>query len=273
MVGSVRLRKGRVVPPYGRAFVVERTGRWYAVFECQRDPAPLVPTGRAVGIDRGIRALAATSDGELFENPRHAERHREVITGHQRQLDALTVKDEAGRVRNGRDPARQAAVRRLARAKEREANARRDTLHKLSRNLVDRYDVIAVEDLRLRAMTRSAKGTMDQPGRNLRAKAGLNRALLDAGLSMLVTLIGEKAANAARLIVSVDARYTSQTCARCGYVAAASREGAHFICVRCGNRDDADVNAARCILLRAQSALTSRPHTGAEPARHVRCVA
>jgi transposase len=80
MVGSVRLRKGRVIPPYGRAFLVERTGRWYAVFECQRDLAPLAPSGRAVGIDRGIRALVATSEGELFENPRHAERRRKVVT-------------------------------------------------------------------------------------------------------------------------------------------------------------------------------------------------
>jgi putative transposase len=273
MVGSVRLRKGRVIPPYGRAFVVERTGRWYAVFECQRDLAPLAPTGRAVGIDRGIRALVATSEGELFENPRHAERRKTVVTRHQRQLDDLTVKDAAGRVSNGRDPARRAAVRRLARAKEREGNARRDALHKVSRELVDRYDVIAVEDLRLRAMTRSAKGTLEHPGRGVRAKAGLNRALLDAGLSMLVTLIREKAANTARVVVSVDARYTSQTCVACGHVAAASRVGDLFVCLRCGHRDDADVNAARCILFRAQSALTSGPHAGAEPARHAGRVA
>jgi putative transposase len=269
MVGSVRLRKGRAIPPYGRAFVVERTGRWYAVFECQRDLAPLAPTGRAVGVDRGIRALVATSDGELFENPRHAERRRKIVTRHQRQLDDLTAKDAAGRVGNWRDPARKAALRRLARAKEREANARRNTLHKVSRKLIDRYDLIAIEDLHLRAMTRSAKGTLERPGRRVRGKAGLNRALLDASLSMLATLIREKAANAARVVVSVDARYTSQTCVACGHVAAASRVGDLFVCIRCGHRDDADVNAARCILFRAQSALMSEPHAGAEPVRHL----
>ena len=273
MIGTVPLRKGREVPPYGRAFVVERNGRWYAVFECAREVTPLEPTGKAVGIDRGIRALVATSDGELIENPRHADRRRELVERHQRALELATIRDAGGRVRNVHDPWRQAAVLRLARAKEREANARRDYLHKVSRSLVDRYDLIAVEDLRLRSMTRSAKGTVEEPGRNVRAKAGLNRRLLDAGLSMLVMLIREKAAHAARRVESVDARYTSQTCAACGQVAAESRNGPAFCCVKCGHRADADVNAARCILMRAQSALRSLPEAGAEPARHTRCAA
>jgi putative transposase len=106
MIGTVRLRKGREIPQYGRAFVVERNGRWYAVFECERDPLPLEPTGRAVGLDRGIRALVATSDGELIENPRHAESRRRIVELHQRALDAVTEKDALGRVRNARDPRR-----------------------------------------------------------------------------------------------------------------------------------------------------------------------
>jgi putative transposase len=272
-IGSVRLRRGRAIPVYGRAFVVEKNGRWYAVFECDREPMPLAATGRAVGLDRGIRALVATSDGERIANPRHADRMRSIVERHQRDLEASTERDAAGRVRNARDPVRVAAVRRFARAKEREANARRDGLHKVSRQIVDRYDLIAVEDLRLRSMTRSAKGTVEAPGSRVRAKARLNRALLDAGLSMLVTLIREKAENAARTVIGVDPRYTSQTCAACGYVAAESRDGSIFCCVGCGHRDDADVNAARCILVRAQSALMSRPHAGAEPARPAGCAA
>jgi putative transposase len=191
---------------------------------------PLAATGRSVGIDRGVRALLATSDGGLIENPRHAERHRVVVRGRQRHLERVTARDAAGRVRNGRDPVRQAVVQRLARAREREANARRDGLHKISRRIVDRYDVIAVEDLRLRAMTRSAKGTVEAPGRRLRAKAGLNRASQDAGLALLLTLIREKAANAARLVVSVDARYTSQTCAVRGHVARESPRSILPVC-------------------------------------------
>jgi len=147
----------------------------------------------------------------------------------------------------------------LARAKEREANARRDWLHMVSKKLVVRYDVVVLEDLRVASMTRSAKGSVEEPGRNVAAKAGLNRALLDAGFGILGTLIREKAEYAARTVVSVDPRYTSQTCAACGHVAKESREAAQFHCIRCGHRDDADVNAARNILLRAQLAPTRAP--------------
>jgi putative transposase len=123
-VGSVRLRKGRIVPEFGRAFLVTKA----------------------------------------------------------------THKDAAGRVLNSGDRVRMAAVRHLARTKEREANARRDWLHKVSRTIVQRFDRIALEALRLRSMTRSAKGTHEEPGVGVRAKAGLNRALLDAGFGMLATL-------------------------------------------------------------------------------------
>jgi putative transposase len=260
-VGAVRLRKGRAVPAFGRAFVVTKNGRWYAVFEAHREVAPAPRTGCAVGVDRGVRVLAALSDGTHVPNIRPGSRRPGLAERHSQALDRITVKDAAGRCVNRRDPARIAAARRLARAKEREANARRDWLHKKSREIVDAYDTIALEDLRLRNMTRSAKGTAEEPGRNVKAKAGLNRALLDAGFGMLATLIGEKAEYAARTVIAVDPRYTSQTCAQCGHVAAASREGAHFTCVACRHRDDADVNAARVILLRAESPPTRAPGT------------
>lgn len=250
-VGTVRLRKGRSILEFGRAFVVYKNGRWYAVFECDGNLKPLPATGKVVGIDRGVRVLAATSNGELVQNLRPGDRNRERVALHQRDLDARTEKDTRGRVLNRGDQGRVMAALRLARSKEREANARRDWLHKVSRQIVDRYDFIAVEDLRLRSMTRSAKGTTEAPGANVAAKAGLNRALLDAGLGMLVTLIREKAERAARVVVGVDPKFTSQTCAACGFRAAENRDGEHSACGRCGYHDHADVNAARVILSRA----------------------
>jgi putative transposase len=260
-VGRVRLRKGRHVPEFGRAFIVTKNRRWYAIFEAHRDASPRKCTGQRVGIDRGIRALAGLSDGTKIANIRPGEARSAVVERHAQKLDALTKKDPNGRVLNRRDPQRVAAARRLARAKEREANARRDWLHKTSRDLVDRYDLIALESLKLGSMTRSAKGTAEEPGTNVRAKSGLNRALLDAGFGMLATLIREKAAHAARRVISVDPRYTSQTCAECAHVAKASREGARFVCVSCGHKADADVNAARVILLRAESPPMRAPGT------------
>jgi putative transposase len=258
-VGSVRLRKGREVPEFGRAFIVTKNARWYVVFEAHREVRPLPSTGAQVGLDRGIRVLAALSDGTLIPNLRPGSTRSALIERHSRKLDKLTKKDATGHVLNPRDPARIAASRRLARAKEREANARRDWLHKKSRQIVNAYDRVAIEDLRIRSMTRSAKGTVETPGTNVKAKAALNRALLDAGLGMLLTLIREKAAHAARVVVGVDPRNTSQTCADCRHVAKESREGARFVCVSCGHQADADVNAARVILLRAQLAPTRAP--------------
>ena len=259
--GAVRLRKGRTVPEFGRAFLVTKNGRWYAVFEAHRPPSPLAATGCSVGIDRGIRVLAALSDGTKIENLRPGSRRRAVVERHQRALDAATHKDAAGRVLNRRDRARMAAARRLARAKEREANARRDWLHKVSAQIVGRFDRIVLEALNLRGMTRTAKGTTEKPGTNVAQKAGLNRAILDAGFGMLASLIREKAAYAARTVIEVDARYSSQTCAACGHVCKESREGPRFACVRCGHTADADVNAAQVILLRAESPPTRAPGT------------
>jgi putative transposase len=253
-VGDVKLRKGREVPAeYGRVFIVHKNGRWYAVFEAHREAVPAAMTGMSVGIDRGVRVLAALSDGTKIENIRPGSKRKAVVEKHAQSLDAVTVKDAIGHPTNHRDQARIAAVRRLARAKEREANARRDWLHKVSRKVVDAFDTIALEDLKLVNMTKSAKGTAEKPGKNVAQKSGLNRSILDAGFGILATLIREKAANAARTVVNVDPRYTSQTCADCGHVAKASRDGARFLCVGCGHADDADVNAARVILSRAES--------------------
>jgi putative transposase len=273
-LGPVRLRKGRKVPEdRGRAWIVEKNGRWYACFECERAAQPLPATGKVLGVDRGVHVLAATSEGELIANGRMANRHRSVVTGHARALDAATVKDAKGRPTNWKDPKRIATLQRLARAKEREANARLDALHKVAHRIVASADVIGLEALNLRGMTRSAKGTIEEPGRNVAAKTGLNRAMLDAGFGILRRLIGEKAERAVRRIVDVDARYSSQTCGHCLHVAAESRRRRRFVCVACGFRLHADLNAALEIRRRAQLALTSEPYPAEDAGRRARCAA
>ena len=125
------------------------------------------------------------------------------------------------------------------------ADRRKDWVEKTSTDLARRFDVIRVEDLTVKAMTRLARGTIDQPGRNVRAKAGLNRGIAAAGWTMLATRLEQKAPGR---VEKINPAFTSQTCNRCMHVAAASRESqTRFRCVKCGHRDNADVNAARNI--------------------------
>ena len=147
-------------------------------------------------------------------------------------------------------------------------NQRSDAAHKLSRQLVNDYDFIALEDLKITNMVRAPKGKPDpeQPGAYLpngaRAKAGLNRSIHDAGWGQLVSLLSYKAESAGRTVVSVNPCYTSQTCAECQYVDAGNRVSQEeFRCRRCGHSDFADINAARNIL-RAGRALQASARVG-----------
>ncbi len=205
-----------------------------------------------IGVDRGVHVLAATSEGGLIPNARANARHRRIITGLARELDAVTEKDSRGLCLNRRDPRRIKAVRRLARAKEREKNARLHHAHEVALELVRKTTSSALELLNLRAMIKSGKGTVEKPGQNVRAKAGLNRVVLDAGFGLLRRLIGEKAVYAVRQVIDVDARYSSQTCGQCLYVSAKNRRRRRFLCVACGWSCHADVAAALEIRRRAQ---------------------
>ena len=271
--GSVKLRKGRSVPAFGRAWIVRRTGRWYACFECERTVTPLPKNGKVIGVDRGVHVLAALSDGTLLPNRGVGERRKAATARLQRELETATQRDSAGRVRNGRDPARVAAVLRLARAREREANARRDHAHKLARLIVNGAEVIALEHLKLQTMTASAKGTVENPGRKVAAKSALNRRMLDAGFGLLRQMIVAKAEEAARTVVEVDARFSSQECSRCEHVARESRRRRRFCCVACGYCLHADVNAALVIRRRAQLALISELDPAEDAGRRTRCAA
>ena len=265
-VGSVALRKSRRVPEaFGRAWIIERNGRWHLCAEYEVEEGRRRPIERLIAIDRGVHVLVATSDGQLFRNAAVGERGRATMTRLQRRLEAVTVRSADRRVLNWHDPVRKAAVHRLARSREREANVRRDFLHKLSRRLVDAYDAIAIEALNLRAMTRSARGTIEKPGRNVKAKSALNRRILDASFGLLQQMIAYKAASAGTTIVVVDPRFSSQTCWKCGHCDRDNRRRRRFACRRCGFTTHADIAAALEIRRRAQLALSSEPHTGEEP--------
>lgn len=236
-----------------RRLVVRRRGqgptvRWEATVSWRGVVTEaLSPSGRACGIDVGVVVLAAVADDqggiEFVENPRVVARHEARLSAAQR---ALAKCAKTGRSDGGR---RNRAKARVQRAHTQARQARAEHAHQLSARLVRTFDLIALEDLALANLTRSAKGTMEDPGTNVAAKAGLNRSILDAGWGQLVRCITYKAASAGRCVQRVKAPYTSQTCARCGRTDAKSRiDRDRFYCVACGHRAHADANAAEVVL-------------------------
>jgi putative transposase len=126
---------------------------------------------------------------------------------------------------------------------------RRDFLQKTSTAMSETQAVVYIEDLKIRNMTRSARGTKDAPGKNVRQKSGLNRSILSQGWGTFLSLLESKLARRGGRLVRVDPRNTSRTCAACGHVSPENRpDQATFRCVVCDHADHADVNAAKNIL-------------------------
>jgi putative transposase len=232
-VGWVWFKRSRNLPEWKSYRVTrDRSGRWHVAFAAIPDPIPAPGTGEIVGVDRGVKAAVALSTGELTSpeglRPKEAERLLRL----QRRL----ARAQRGSVRRGK--VKQA----IARVKAREVDRRKDWAEKTSTSLARRFDLIRFEDLKVAQMTRSARGTVANPGRNVRQKAGLNRGILAAGWSMLRTRTGQKAPGR---VEDVSAAYSSQRCNACGHVDPKSRQSqALFECTNCGHRENADVNAA-----------------------------
>jgi putative transposase len=139
------------------------------------------------------------------------------------------------------------------------AHQRADWLHKLSTQLTDAHPVIAIEDLKVVAMSASAAGMTEAPGWRVRQKAGLNRAILDQGWAEFRRQLEYKTAARGGAVVPVPAAYTSQTCRVCGHVSADNRPTqARFACVACGHTDNADLNAAQNILAAGHAVWSAR---------------
>ncbi|MGP0026088.1 MAG: RNA-guided endonuclease InsQ/TnpB family protein [Streptosporangiaceae bacterium] len=244
--GWVRFRWSRAVPPEVKSYRVamDRAGRWHVAFAAVPDPVLAPGTGQVVGIDRGVVVSAALSTGELLHCPAVAGRERIRLRRLQRRLArAARGSNRRGRVR-----------RAIARLRARETDRRKDWAEKTSTDLARRFDVIRVEDLQIGNMTRSAKGTPENPGRNVGAKAGLNRGVLGSGWGLLVRRLQDKAPGR---VEKIKPHYTSQRCSACGQVDRDSRESqAVFRCTACGFAGHADVNAA--INIAAGHAVTAR---------------
>ena len=208
-------------------------GKWFAVV-CYEVAAPeREDDGTAIGVDMNAGQIA-TSDGVILRKP-----DTDRLEARKRRCQRKMTRQKKGSRR------RERTRQRLARTQRRLANRRRNWQHHASRRIADSAHTVCIEDLNTRGMTRSARGTAENPGKNVKAKAGLNREILNTGWSALRGMLAYKAG----WVIAVDPAYTSQTCAACGVIDARSRRSqADFECVACGHADNADLNAAANIL-------------------------
>lgn len=255
-LGWVRFRWTRPIGGAIRnATVTRQAGRWYISFCVEDGIEEVAPSTKPpVGIDLGVAVAVATSGGDMYD--------REFITpGEAKRLKRLQQRLSRSQQVHGRNRGsnrRDATRVQLGRLHARVRNRRNDFAVQTAAALVRSYGLVVVEDLKVKNMTKSAKGTVEAPGKNVRQKAGLNRAILDKGWGRFLLSLRSAARYTGTQIVEVDPAYTSQTCHACKHIARESRESqAEFRCAACGHEANADVNAAMNILA-AGLAVTGR---------------
>ena len=246
-VGRVNLSRRGDNPHAGnppvKATVKRVNGKWYCVVVYKVGAVARPDNGLALGVDMNCGQVAASS-GDVLRMPDVAR-----LQARKRRYQRMMARRRKGSNR------RNLARHRLARTQRRIATIRHRWHHETSRILADTAGLLAIEDLKTKAMTRSAKGSAENPGTHVRQKAGLNREILNTGWSQLRRMLEYKAAH----VEAVAPMYTSQRCRSCGTADAASRKSqSEFECVRCGHKGNADVNAALNIMASATGAAGRR---------------
>jgi putative transposase len=245
-LGWVRLRLSRPVAGELRNVSLRQVrGRWLCAIQVQEAdvaPADLAPT---VGIDMGLAQFATLSDGQVIAPLRaRAQQQRRM-----RRYQKAVSRKKKGSCN------RKKAVARLAKLHARIAAQRADWLHKVSSQIVKEHPVIAIEDLKVAAMSASARGTAEAPGRKVKKKAALNRGILDAAWAEFRRQLEYKTAAVGGRVVAIDPAFTSQRCSECGHVDKGNRRTqSAFICLACGHAENADMNAAKNILAAGHAA-------------------
>ena len=238
-LGPVKL-KGRKLPKTMPRMVTvskDTTGRYWASFSVAKHVRPIPrPPRKSVGIDLGINCFAVLSTGEQVENPRHLAQDEKRLKKLQQRM-ARQTKGSKRRMRT---------TKRIARLHAHIACKRLDFLHKVTMDLVRRFRVICVESLNVKGMMTSAKGTVENPGTNVRQKSGLNRSIADVGWGTFLQLLSYKASWHRRQLVEVDQWFaSSKLCSTCGEKNSKLTLSVRaWTCAHCNTKHDRDGNAA-----------------------------
>ncbi len=242
-LGWMRLRLSRpVLGKLCNATVSQSGGKWFVSIQTEREvEQPVAQATSAIGIDMGVARFATFSDGSFLEPLASFKKHETRLRRAQR---AMCRKTKFG------NNWKKAKVR-VQRIHSRIGNARRDYLHKATTTISQNHAMVCIEDLQVRNMSQSAAGTAEAPGRNVRAKSGLNKAILDQGWFEFRRQLEYKLVWTGGVLIAVPPQNTSRTCPSCGHVSKDNRKTqAQFKCVACGHEENADVIGAINVLAR-----------------------
>ena len=273
-----------------RIFRITRTPRrWLLTLVFDQEPKEWPqPQLYSVGIDPGVKQVITTIDetGQFlqlpgFDDSEHRKVKRRLMRKAQRQRDAALKDGRAHfisqKLRNGRTKSRfrwegtpsrnyLKTISQLRRVEQKRADGRQGFQHRITTQLVTDYKTVCIEDSRIHNMTRSAKGSVEEPGTGVKQKSGLNRSILSQGWYGIRAKLDYKCQWHGRNFIAVPATNTSRTCSKCGYTNPANRPSqAVFNCQKCGFATNADVNAAENIrrqgltLARAENSSTELP--------------
>ncbi|MBB3192481.1 RNA-guided endonuclease InsQ/TnpB family protein [Halomonas cerina] len=256
-LGWLRFRKSReLLGTVKNVTVSQSGGRWFVSIQTEREVDVPMPKGGAVGIDMGVARFATLSDGSDLAPFNSFKRHQTALRKAQQSLSRKTKFSQNWKK----------AKARIQKIQARIANARRDYLHKASATISQNHALVVLEDLQVGNMSRSARGSVEQPGQNVRAKSGLNRSILDQGWYGFRRQLDYKLAWSGAHLVVVPPHNTSRTCPECGHVAAANRRSqACFACVECGFEANADHVGAINVLRAGHARLACEVSGAARP--------
>ncbi|EPO0676258.1 RNA-guided endonuclease InsQ/TnpB family protein, partial [Escherichia coli] len=249
-LGWMRYRNSRQVTGVVKNVTVSQSsGKWYISIQTESEVStPVHPSASMVGLDAGVAKLATLSDGTVFEPVNSLQKNQKTLARLQRQLSR--------KVKFSNNWQKQKC--KIQRLHSRIANIRRDYLHKVTTTVSKNHAMIVIEDLKVSNMSKSAAGTVSQPGRNVREKSGLNRSILGQGWYEMRCQLEYKQLWSGGQVLAVPPAYTSQRCACCGHTAKENRlSQSKFRCQVCGYTANADVNVngARNILAAGHAVL------------------
>jgi putative transposase len=257
-LGWLRYRNSREVLGTLRNVTISQScGKWYASIQTEREVEQPLPNGGAIGIDMGVARFATLSDGTFYAPLNSFKRQETALRKAQRSMNRKTKFSNNWKK----------AKARVQRIHSRIGNARRDYLHKCSTTISQNHAMVCIEDLQVRNMSKSAKGSAEQPGKQVRAKSGLNKSILDQGWFEFRRQLDYKLAWNGGWLIAVPPQNTSRTCPYCGHVSKDNRQTqARFECVGCGFEEHADVVGAINVLRAGHARLAcadTSPEVGA----------